>query len=151
MKPYFVKHLPLLGNTKRMLFLCSIDINIGDKVVQKLNTGRWPVDVGTVSKFNENGFPFIAEMPYEFKSINSKSNVGKVIGEISPGALWVKDKDELCSDDIDEGFFYHLNKDNITNDRQWIRWNDDKSLLAYKENNMPLVIRIKCPTCQTFH
>lgn len=131
MKPYFAKYLPVEGEIKEgdmywfngsptelrkdnndahgmcsckkvKLFLCSRDIQIGDKVRWLTGNGEWgnSVVTGDPSKLIETY---------------------KVIGEISPEAIWVKEGDEFDEGDIS------------------------------RRGCLGDLILIKCPTCKKFH
>lgn len=70
---------------KVKLFLCSRDIQVGDKVLNSKMTGDLDVTED------------ILEL------IQSEPNEGwfKVVGEISPEARWIKEGDEFDKDDIE--------------------------------------------------
>jgi len=126
---------------KVKLFLCSRDIQVGDT-------------------FNSaNGTDFICEAIGEEKVYSvgglhsSVETVGhdrfyayKVIGEISPNAIWVKEGDELTeeqlgiyTDDTLSGMVEFVPYNCIPEDN----WNDLGS--------PDIIIGILCPTCKTFH
>lgn len=156
MKPYFAKYLPVEGEIKEgdmywfngsptelrkdnndahgmcsckkvKLFLCSKDIQIGDKFVNP----RWGllgfqehvctnIEMGS----GENFYP--KEMIIWFKegSVNfwlPLDKCYKVMGEISPEAIWVKEGDEFDEGDIS------------------------------RRGCLGDLILIKCPTCKKFH
>lgn len=72
--------------TKVKLFLCSRDIQVGDKVLDK-NGKEWET----------------AELQKDFfdnKKQALESGLYKVIGEISPEATWVKEGDEFDEEDV---------------------------------------------------
>lgn len=75
------------------LFLCSRDIQIGDKVLSTKHEYKEPK---LVIEDNED---LKAEVPCIHKSIIDKYNF-KVIGEISPEATWVKEGDEFEENDV---------------------------------------------------
>lgn len=121
MKPYFAKYLPIEGEIKKgdkfrwiinsevqgevhtcneegkrpekyqkvKLFLCSKDIQIGDTVHYTYDHNlKWVVD----KVFSTTFISGSGEHP-----INT---IYKVIGEISPEAIWVKEGDEFDEDQI---------------------------------------------------
>lgn len=94
---------------KVKLFLCSRDIQVGDKVyhdyMKHILGGKSEV---------------VDDEDLEFLKTH---DAHKVIGPISPQAVWVKEGDEFDEED----------------------WDDSEDLLG---NSM---IHIKCPTCKTFH
>lgn len=111
---------------KVKLFLCSRDIQVGDKY--RITDG-----------FGTDGIEF------EFKEGQPKrTSAFKVIGEISPAAVWIKEGDE-----VDEAQTLPV-----------ILYADNKPVLPYTwgkelQNDYPKEYRdayqIKCPTCGTFH
>lgn len=120
MKPYFAKYLPVEGEMKKgvvvrkklsgltgvcmrdissdekdeyekvQLFLYSRDINVGDKV--KYNTSGTEDEVLEV--YND-----VAISLKRTKGAFLKQHVSKVIGPISPNAIWVKEGDEFDEDE----------------------------------------------------
>lgn len=155
MKTYFAKYLPVEGEIKEgdryrykgypmtpliegrgnrnvqmigkplekvKLFLCSEDIQVGDNVI----------DPGTKNLSSET---VLDKEDLEF--LNSV-RAFKVIGEISPEAVWVKEGDEFDRPD-----FEAIWRDELGN----------LNFCAYdlKGAEQELIIRIKCPTCKTFH
>lgn len=96
---------------KVKLFLCSRDIQVGDRYYNVEEN-----IFNTVSS-EEN----LVQIKYE-KHLRTRI---KVIGEISPAAIWVKEGDEFDTKD-------------------WA-YPDE-----WKENTIP-TIQIMCPTCKNFH
>lgn len=153
MKKYFTKYLPVEGeiregdfylnsvggisqakceldtplankyNKKVKLFLCSRDIQAGDKIWHEFS-----------NTFVEIGQEYIDTMTEEKQKISFK-----VIGEISHNAVWVKEGDEFDEDEV-----------NITeqcphyNNRHM--WKDCSCKTGFVKG-----VYIKCPTCKTFH
>ncbi len=140
MKQYFAKYLPVEGEIKEeeigisinnatythhdhlgkdygkpaKLFLCSRDIQVGDKDYYYIDSTQnnkiekapdyWdiinikPEPNGHVAViFNNNAFLWIEE-------------VFKVVGEISPEAIWVKEGDEFDKDEVEEWWEGSLKK-----------------------------------------
>lgn len=162
MKPYFTKYLPLDGeikdgdlirgdngeifparwipkNTtqKYKLFLCSRDIQIGD-VFRSTRTNPTkdlislqlpePVENGAFPLYcyYTNDGEYIQWVPY---------NEGyKIIGEISPEAIWVKEEGM----DFDEDEIYKA------------MWSPKFKTFGHSPG-MEVRIKIKCPTCGSFH
>jgi hypothetical protein len=98
MKQYFAKYLPVEGEIKEgdivigmdgkkvKLFLCSRNIQVGDKVLD-IRTNTWK-EVN-----NSCGVELYKQKPNDIQF--------KVIGEISPNAKWVKEGDEFEENDWD--------------------------------------------------
>jgi nitrogen regulatory protein PII-like uncharacterized protein len=95
------------------LFLCSRDIQVGDKYFEhtQVKPDRYEEFVAQEDDSIENSF--------------------KIIGEISPDAIWVTEGMEFDEDEVKESYI-------ITNDKRSSSYN----LHWY---------RIKCPTCKTYH
>ncbi len=165
MKLYFTKYLPVEGDIKigdtfftrhfrlgecvseeqsvglkekdaklAKLFLCSRDIQVGDKL-----TG-WS---------NKTYHIAIEEDIELFKNAGVTDDIFKVIGEISPDAIWVKEGDEFEEEDL-QGILYRLNHPDES-----IYGSIDQLLLLHKtithpERYTPRV-EIKCSQCNTFH
>ena len=99
------------------LCLCSKDIRVGDKV--RMETGE-----ELITYYKEGcGDTLYTKGKYELEVFIDRDF--KVIGEISPGATWVKEGMEFSEDDIQHVFLHGL---------------DDIG-----------IFEIKCPTCKTFH
>lgn len=120
MKQFFTKYLPVSGEIKNgeiylnrfgqvrykkyripgnekkdrevKLFLCSRDIKVGDKVfydgTDEMFKNTYPENVVAKVK-NEEHKNYLKDKFYV-----------KLIGEVSPEAIWVKEGDEFCMDDI---------------------------------------------------
>lgn len=161
MKPYFVKYLPVEGEIKEgdswmnpvtnvyweaatkedidkinslgreckktKLFLCSRDIQVGDKVTNNQDA---------IIPWNE-------DMQILFETgVLLKDGLFKIVGEISPEAVWVKEGDEFISEGVNcEVFPLHNHK-------------EDGSILYVNQYDEPVetpIYLIKCPTCKKFH
>ncbi len=111
------------------LFLCSRDIQVGDKVtVEGFHSEAWFSIVATLSYITESNQVCLEEA--------LKRSSYKVIGEISPEATWVKEGDEF-------------------EEKQLEIWANNgeyklKSLSDYRDHKK-IEITIKCPTCAHFH
>lgn len=144
---YFTKYLPVEGKAKQgyhidirsqeiiyyngdygetkpeflrpvKLFLCSKDIQVGDKV----NDIDVPVD-----SIN-NGFIYFGALSIRVPV----EKASKVIGEISPEAVWVKEGMEFDEEDV-----------------RW-KYENFPSLSHWMPNALKTVA-IKCSQCNTFH
>lgn len=80
--------------TKVKLFLCSRDIQVGDKIHSDGLEGEY---IGT-----PDNFAYIKTSDGHTSSRRPETCF-KVIGEISPDATWVKEGDEFDESDIDHG------------------------------------------------
>lgn len=111
-----ISYCEKIGCKKVKLFLCSRDIQVGDEYYNE--------------QFEFTKYPnkSIADSSTEMVGENGSY---KVIGEISPDAVWVKEGDKFDEDEVKESYI-------ITNDKRSSSYN----LHWY---------RIKCPTCKTFH
>lgn len=94
---------------KAKLFLCSKDIQIGDKVT-----------------FPETLKERIVDETIKSLDTYKLQEYFKVIGEISEGATWVKEKDEFTEEEIMK--FHHI-------------WG----------NNDDFIYLIRCSQCKSFH
>ncbi len=109
---------------KVKLFLCSKDIQIGDKVVQDKE-----------KSFNPNSLAIIDKEHLEMHKMYGHF---KVIGEISPEATWVKEGDKFGILEV-----------KIVGENSW---GERHSIGLYKKRDNPKVYcEIKCPTCKHFH
>lgn len=114
-------------------FLCSKDIQIGDKLKECLedNVERTVDHFETVLPmgiyvFTDSEFVHIAQ-------------AFKVIGEVSPAAIWVKEGMEFEEDDIEQG-------------GGWILyWNKHLTYWSKSKDIDHTFLKLKCPTCNTFH
>lgn len=137
---------------KVKLFLCSRDIQVGDIMTVLSNGCLWGKP-GETCILMENfrakcavkahsGMVYYAHCDIAFSV--QQGTVTKVIGEISPAAVWIKEGDE-----VDEAQTLPV-----------ILYADNKPVLPYTwgkelQNDYPNEYRdayqIKCPTCGTFH
>lgn len=149
MKKYFAKYLPVEGEIKEgdifihpdgtkerasrdldgrglskvKLFLCTKNIQVGDRY----KSPRY-------AESNE----YIDIERYASEPMEGSF---KIVGEISPEAIWIKDGDEFDEDQV-KGYFEKLPYDE--NHKDMI----DKAILQFKKS---LVFKIKCSQCNTFH
>lgn len=124
------------------LFLCSRDIQVGDIVTNELgDTREWnKLD----ESFNDNRLRF------------------KVIGEISPNAVWVKDGDEFDGEDVEEAIL-HSEQDGYGErasygftDMEKRKKRTEELIKVLKERGVydkyPLICYVvKCQNCNFFH
>ena len=112
------------GERKVKLFLCSRDIQAGDTVTD----GK-----GNYNRVDNN--PNITGL-----EIASRQGWFKVIGEISPDAIWVKDGDEFDRNDFE---------------MRWTNSKGENSLtmadVNTEETSPRLVAYFQCPTCKHYH
>lgn len=142
---------------KVKLFLCSRDVQVGDKC--------WTTVGGCYDTFQE-GY----DKQYWFK----------VIGEISPDAIWVKEGDEFDEDEIlqksetimmEERLWLYNEEDNSSieltlEEALEMNLKEDSNIHSYKidhrykwkdaEDEAEVTYyykeyQIKCPTCKTYH
>lgn len=132
---------------KVKMFICSRNIKEGDEIY--------------LSKINEyHKFKYETEHRITCQSINGIHDEDfdvqdrfKIIGEISPEAIWVKEGDEFDEEQI--GILYNFVGEDIdeqlfTTEDFWKKvkqWYKGKKVPSYV--NPP--ISIKCPTCGHFH
>lgn len=125
---------------KVKMFLCTRDIQVGDKVLHLPDTN--PELTFEVMKI-EDGVAWIKYLTHpEGKFIGDErewlvNSLFKVIGEVSPEAIWVKEGDEF---DKEEVRCSHI-------------WREGQSCNANNLCTYPNCKKymVKCPTCQTFH
>jgi len=129
---------------KVKLFLCSRDISIGDKVRRPSGFSERPDLEFTVNSIGErDGKKLYKEGDENYHTKGTEENTYKVIGEISPDAIWVTEGMEFDEGELSKVLYY--------TDRE-------------PENHVPIdvcpiegytlsktVFRIKCPTCKTYH
>ena len=130
-------YLKVTGAKLGKLFLCSRDIQVGDEYYNE--------------QFEFTKYPnkSIADSSTEMVGENGSY---KVIGEISPDAIWVKEGDEFDEDELEPVLFYSkhpdesIYMDTISNIEEWKKLNPDN-----KKNRYIPMIEIKCPTCKNYH
>ena len=129
MKPYFTKYIPVMTKMQigadvpvQHLFLCSRDIQVGDKVKYQYHfEGQARYADGIVKSIPEKHEDYVT-YHLDIEGVDTPSlGIGtfKVIGEVSPNAIWVKEGMEFEEEDVD---IFSI-----------------------------LYIKFKCPTCNTFH
>lgn len=137
MDKHFIKETRSSGELssirKVKLFLCSKNIQIGDKI-KYLNRNEDMMFEGTLDKINE-GYICLVEDKFEddYHMSYFLKHAFKVIGEISPEAEWVKESDEF-----DEGDLGTLLNGEVVAFNHWL------------PNAIPKIVSIKGP-CGHFH
>lgn len=172
MKKYFAKFLPKPGGFQRVvkengvpvdferevqLFLCSKDIKVGDKVQwiePNLFWINYPHDIVEEIKSTErgsfsNGNDLLIRLGGTEKVAGNwfyMKEFLKVIGPISPEAIWVKEGDEFTDKEVGHSMYDYEDKTFVS--FEFISTMNDfsKSLINKEE-----FIYILCPTCKTFH
>jgi hypothetical protein len=117
---------PAENAQKVKLFLCSRDIQVGDSACAK----------GTFH--NIAGFEWKEHHAKEYNN-NADGYYYKVIGEISPEAVWVKEGDEFDEDDL---VFKRVDRENGGG------W---KYVEVEDTAGFPTIVEIKNPSCKHFH
>jgi hypothetical protein len=143
MKKYFAKYLPVEGEIKKVkLFLCSRNIEVGDKYYYN----------GTETDICDSEIRLEQIKEQEEKHGQKRF---KVIGEISPEAIWVKEGDEFNEVDVrgrliyfdafGEASSYHKSvQESIIYKKYDIDDPGSKRGMFFK------YIQIKCKCCNTF-
>lgn len=88
------------GDKKAKLFLCSRDIQVGNKVKVTKDSIHWFDDV--VTDIVEKGYFTDSQEGAGSGYFYTSNQIFKVIGEISPEAVWVKEGDEFDEDEIEQ-------------------------------------------------
>lgn len=134
MKKYFVKLL----NEK--LFLCSRDIQVGDKV----NNDRRNIIGAEITSFDSNKTTLMLKggnLKYKFDTA-ANAECFKVIGEISPDATWVTEWMEFDEEDIDI-IYYHPEKVSGVREKGYLL--ALKKFPDFYQGYMPFA-RFRCPS-----
>lgn len=164
-KPYFTKYLPVEGEIKEgdsvafngdttnvfkigpkvtvllekdkkvKLFLCSRDIQVGDKFTQKGIDMLHPT-----ARFTCIGFTKDGDIKDDDNHAYAAATVYKVIGEVSPEAIWVKEGMEFEESEVK---ITHIDDESIIIDRD--------SMSGDPVFGSKKIIKIKCSQCKTFH
>jgi hypothetical protein len=129
------------------LFLCSRDISIGDKVRRPSGFSERPDLEFTVNSIGErDGKKLYKEGDENYHTKGTEENTYKVIGEISPEAVWVAEGMEFDEDEWSL-FGYYSNTPYVL---EGLMKNPEYQE-EYKEMYHDFVVKIKCPTCKQFH
>ena len=124
---------------KSKLFLCSRDIQVGDKVIDSTDGKEYEVKEGLLSP-----------------------EMVKVIGEISPDATWVKEGDEFDKEQLGMEIWYKYGDTGWAIGKHGGWMNKPEELIGTNifAGDPPhgeiksidrIFIYIKCPTCGNFH
>lgn len=163
MKKYFAKYLPIERDIpewmlkqseqlareirgedvqherKVQLFLCSRDIQVGDKVT--FFDGVNMRDKLVVESLHEGGG--VLKKP-TVTVVAPTNQIFKVIAPITPQALWVKEGDEFEEEEIE-----YWDNSCGKQESSWYHEKLKEGKLEYLTQYF--TIKIKCPTCKTFH
>ena len=124
------------------LFLCSRDIQVGDKDVwnntnQVLEGPITDKDLSAINFFKENA-PECPDNQYY-----------KVIGEISPDAIWVKEGDEFDRDELKIWKSCAKHSSRQITEAFGGTWKHEEDSITIP--GKVVRVDIKCPTCRKFH
>lgn len=124
---------------KVKLFLCSRDIQIGDKVMQlhpnsKVKQPIYPEGEYILEKYTESTF--------------------KVIGKISPGATWIKEGDEFDREDVQSLYKGKIQLLPIYEHDYHVTLLGSRKQKEAILSNLPVkeyIAFFRCPVCKDFH
>lgn len=134
---------------KVQLFLCSRDTQVGDEICVRYRDGN---EIKIHGQLIYDGELPRGEWVKHISMVDKRYDF-KVIGSISPQAIWVKEGDEFEDNDLEFVFKYigDTGKDfeDIVNPliftAKQIGWGHNFGSIISK------VIRIKCSQCKSFH
>lgn len=132
------------------LFLCSRDIQSGDKAYQEFGDKTISEEYDFPKVFDNWTWAYKNSVPNHTVHID---NLFKVIGEISKDAIWVKEGDELNEEQIEE-WYWHLTQNCYAISVKFGEELFNKSHNSFENNKEVFkrgVFKIKCPTCKNFH
>lgn len=140
---------------KAKLFLCSADIQVGDKKVCLIYPHR------TSHPFSLREHEWVAEVKFEhqlkfltgLRDNGAGNELFKVIGEISPDALnYVKEGDEFDEDQVIMYDSFEKWEENYP-DQDYIDMSLDYFDVDEKGENTikSVLVEVKCSQCNTFH
>ena len=158
---------------KVKLFLCTNDIQVGDKIRSSsyIRVEKWPS--GKPLHINGNSHDLSKKL--EVKEFNTgeyghdimtvegvlvfKGSAFKVIGEISKDAIWIKEGDVFEEEEVEVYRNPNFNDpDSMTSDeynRARIRWKSYFGHPRFQDNEVfkinQVYIKVKCKNCLTFH
>lgn len=124
---------------KQKLVLCSRDIQVGDSVFT--DDPFWPQNI-----------TFTYEQVNKEMNEPDKSRTFKVIGEVSPNAIWVKEGMEFSDEDVRRKVLSFDHYEYMYESYTYPI--DCKIDLCMKDKAHPDIdagVIFKCPTCSTFH
>lgn len=133
-------------NLKKVkLFLCSRDIQVGDSVFEILSDKTLGDEFIWTEDINKYNYQYIED-----------DIVFKVIGEISPEAIWVKELMEFDEDEIEE-WYWHIEQNCFALSVKFAEEISNKPPNFCKntwENRQDIfkkgIYRIQCPCCKSF-
>ena len=147
---------------KQQLFLCSRDIQPGDKVIY-LKTGEERTVISDETYMDEPVLR-LAEWRKEpfctFSIAKDESIHVKKIGEVSPGAVWVTEGMEFDETDIEivyknkyECLCEEPDKYRTKKQASCEHMKDDYRGSDFCDRKIRVIdiVKFKCPTCKTFH
>lgn len=138
------------GEKKAKLFLCSRDIQVGDKNIWLIVDNLLFKGV-TAAKLNEHGVLCTTIENAKDTPIDINPGDFKSIGEISPDVVWINEREEFDENQIEFTLFKHI--------PYYIDWTEavtENTYLQTKNRHKSAdvenkAIRILCPTCKTYH
>lgn len=136
---------------RQRLFMCSRDIQVGDKIT-------YPEDrtaVRYASAINSDGTISVKGDMESLTAVRlGRNEVIKVIGEVSPKAIWIK-KDmelELKPEDFRLGYYRGEDYERYNGGAlEGIEYIDSCNFPAEYKKKFRVAIQFKCSNCETFH
>lgn len=143
---------------KLKLFLCSRDIQVGDKVFRGSREG-YAKEIDGYEVYCVDDKELLNEEDHDFTIYLSDTRYGKVVGEISPEAMWVTEGMEFGEGEtqgfygkggevIQEGKYKGMRRAVSFN---WPIENESSVKEELESMGLRLIYKIKCPTCKIFH
>jgi len=182
---YFVKYLPVEGKCKRgeigwsinnatclydeglpegyckpvKLFLCTRDIQVGDKVYAEPDAVKLGESFIIHKLETLDGNYTIAEIEYFTKFPGNTrewpaDNLWKVIGSVSPDAIWVKEGDQFEEEQIKRDILtkeYDSESDEVEYTHYHPKGTEVFKISKYEDFICEYSIKIRCPSCGIFH
>lgn len=130
---------------KVKLFLCSRDIQVGDKVFIIGHTLQEPLKIISI----KNGMVSF-DTTYYIILDQPVQDCFKVIGEISPDATWVKEGDTFDEGEIT---FIYINKHFPDEQAEFDNSSEFLANEYYHRNRdkFKMIVKVKCSQCNTYH
>ncbi len=148
LQPWALEEIPnIIDFKKSKLFLCSKDIQVDDEVWDSLKNRKLFVK-------EVKGFLFgIGATVYDKDNLTHCYNTFyKIIGEVSPKAIWVKEGDEFDEEDMMfEIFIKNQIYKNYKKTEDAIIDYKNLSNSIKKHTDLKMVCKLKCPTCKSYH
>lgn len=128
------------------LFLCSRDIQVGDKKCILPDS----IYQFECTRIRDGYVSFTRHTFGEYNMMVAECF--KVIGEVSPDATWVKEGDEFEEEQVAHKYSIENNEDEFILLKEW----EDFVIKELKYKQVPsylksLEVAFKCPTCKHFH